>query len=58
MEADKSGPLVRNKQSKRSDIKSCDKPVEKTMFDMTMTDAELINKSIKFLSGKGFSVSI
>ena len=43
-----------------------DKPVERTMSvervmpveKRTMSDDELINKSIEFLTGKGFSVSI
>ena len=43
--SDRAGPLVRNEQS--------DSPIERTM-----SDDELINKSIEFLTGKGFSVTI
>ena len=51
--SDKAGTLARNEHTKRSDIKSCDLPI-----DSTMSDDELIHRSIEFLTGKGFSVTI
>ena len=51
--SDNTGTLVRNEHTKHPDIKSCDLPIESTM-----SDDELIHRSIEFLTGKGFSVTI